>query len=217
MGTMYGAGFDDELIPGVSEWPWYRPEKPISIEDLTEEGLEWEATYPCSLAKACRPVPLEMHKRHFMYFFGRDYIVKQVSEVVFNGISLETALMIRTRVKVEKRMCESINAISDERLEELWEMAQMDFVLEKMFSDRMFNEARGNIFKFFWCHYIADLPSEQDYPELKAPPLIPVSYATSAARQLDYKIWPAACKEWVKRQNYYRFATNVPGKVPGLN
>lgn len=206
---------DGPTVDGI-EWPWYQPKERLSIADLTDEELEWDYVDPGGVVKTCHPIPIEMRKRHD-FLFNRASIVNYVSEAIFNGIPLETALKVRIKVKVEKQLCDTINAIPDKRLEELWEMAQMDFVLSEMYQQRQWNTAKGNIFKFFWHHYVADLPSEQDFPELKAPPKIPVSYATSLARQLDYKIWPAVCEEWVNRQNAYRFATNVPGKVPGLN
>lgn len=198
------------------EWPGYQPEEPLSIEDLTQEELEWNINEN-ALAKECRPLPVEMRKKHFSVFFSRAAIVREVSGIVFDGTSLELALKWRTKFRVEKALCNTINAISDARFEELWDMAQMDFVLSERYQKRQWHIAKYNIFKFFWRHYIADLPSERDFPELKAPPLTPVTYAVSAQRQTDYKIWPAMCEEWVNRQNAYRFATNKPGKVPGLN
>lgn len=181
----------------------------------TTELTDFEFTWLSNRQSHARPIAQAIRQKHH-YNLNRGFIVEQIVGELLNGASIKTLDRMRLQVKIERQLFETINAIDDAQLEELWDRAEMDFVMSKLFGGYGTNapSAYGVVWALmlFWRNFISPLPSALDYPELKKPPM---ALALGPHPGMHFPL-DRLRDDWLRRIDAKARATNVPGKVPGV-
>ena len=170
-----------------------------------------EAQYPssilerieCAITPQAQPIA-EEHCRGHHRCFNRSIMAFYISHDYFQSIG--KAYLNRAQehlmANLERRLYAQVNAIPDARLEELWNAAAMDFVLNEIDARRqigsgwaLFAPAAEPMITF-WARCVAPLPTCEEFPD--ATGLVAQLNQNSHAEWYEKKYnWTALRQEWL--------------------